>query len=94
MNLYLIQNDITKRFYIGITKDVQKRLKEHNNPNNHYTGKQKGEWKLLGIKCFKATLDARKEEIRLKKSKNKKYILWYFTVDERVRSSTGRAAPS
>ena len=66
--------------YIGTTQDIDRRLKEHNSNNRHYTGKNKGGWRLLKSIYFKDKKKARKEEKRLKRSKNKKYILWYFGI--------------
>jgi len=78
MNLYLLQNSISKKLYIGISKNELRRLDQHNRSNQHYTGKQIGQWNIIGVKHFENKTEARQEEIRLKKSKNKNYILWYF----------------
>jgi len=78
MTLYLLENVVAGKYYIGTTNDIVRRIKGHNSDNNYYTGKNRGEWILVGIKDI-AEESARKEERRLKKSKNKKYINWYFT---------------
>ena len=78
---------------VGTTNDYQRRLKEQNWNNMHYTGRIKGDWKLIYLKEFSSDKEARIEESRLKKAKNKKYIEWYI-INKRVRSSTGRATPS
>ena len=78
MYLYLLENNLNKIFYIGLTKDVNRRLEEHNKKNKHFTGKMKGIWHLVASKKFSDKNLAREEEKRLKKSKNKKYIKWYF----------------
>lgn len=80
MYLYLLVNEYNKKYYLGTTADLNRRLNEHNGENRHFTGKIKGDWKLLGYKEFKTDSEARREEIRLKQSKNKKYILWYFKM--------------
>jgi len=69
---------LANRSYIGISKNPKRRLLEHNSPQSHYTGKIKGEWKLVYSKLYNSKSEARKEEIRLKKSKNKKYLKWYI----------------
>jgi putative endonuclease len=79
MYLYLLKNNISKVLYIGITNDIDRRLKEHNKKNRHFTGRVKGVWIVLGFKEFEDENLAKKEEHRLKKSKNKNYINWYFT---------------
>ena len=89
--LYVIQHSLTGRLYIGITDNVEKRLKEHNKPSNAgYTRTKSGNWLLVGSRKFSNKTEAFKEEQRLKRSKNKKYILWYI----RAASSIGRATPS
>ncbi len=77
--LYILANDANDTYYIGTTKNITRRLKEHNWNNHHYTGKMKGEWKLLFTRNFDTEIEARKEELRLKKAKNKKYIKWYIS---------------
>ena len=78
MFLYHLANIEKKKFYIGLTNNLKRRIKEHNFETKHYTGRIKGEWKLIGYKFFEDKSEAVKEEKRLKKSKNKKYINWYF----------------
>lgn len=78
MILYILENKKADKYYIGITKDIQRRIKEHNEDNGHYTGKIDGTWKIVYEKIFEFEKEARKEERRLKKAKNKKYIKWYI----------------
>lgn len=79
MFLYILINDLSQKYYIGITSDLDRRLREHNSKNSHYTGKSTGNWNLLFSKWFDSKIEARKEEIRLKKAKNRKYIDWYIS---------------
>jgi putative endonuclease len=78
MILYLLENCLTKKYYIGVTSNIEERIKKHNTHNSSYTGSQPGYWKLIAIKEIDKS-EALTEESRLKRSKNKKYILWYFT---------------
>lgn len=78
MILYLLENRNKNILYIGITSNLKRRVWEHNSPNNNFTGKQQGEWELIGSKMFRSEMEARNEEIRLKKGGNKKYTRWYF----------------
>jgi putative endonuclease len=78
MILYLLRQNSTNKYYIGITSNIERRLSEHNLNTCHYTGKQGNNWILVGYKDLTET-EARKEEKRLKKAKNKKYIDWYFS---------------
>lgn len=78
MYLYLLENVFKKILYIGLTYNLERRLEEHNKKNKHFTGRMEGTWKLIGTKKLDDVSFARKEEKRLKKSKNRKYIRWYF----------------
>jgi putative endonuclease len=78
MYIYILYNKLADKYYIGITQNVNQRLSEHNSLQSHYTGKIKGDWILVYSRFYKLKLQARKEEIRLKKAKNKKYLQWYI----------------
>ncbi len=65
--MYLLQSSVNGQNYIGMTRDVQNRLKQHN------SGKTKSikafiPYELIGYKEFTSKTEARKYEIRLKKS--------------------------
>jgi putative endonuclease len=77
MYLYLLENISIKKYYVGITSDLERRLQEHNTQGLHFTGKMEGNWEIVGYKEMDEK-KARTEEIRLKKAKNRKYIYWYF----------------
>ena len=81
MYLYILFNKISNKYYIGITVNLNRRLIEHNSNNTHYTGKLDGNWELLYSKWFNSKINARREEIRLKKSGNRKYLEWYISQD-------------
>ena len=83
MYLYILYNETLDKFYIGITKNPARRLKEHNSDQSHYTGRAKGFWKICYLKHYNSATEALKEERRLKRAKNKKYLLWY------IKNSTG-----
>ena len=85
MFLYYLINSEKGKFYIGLTNNLERRIKEHNYETKHYTGRIRGKWKLIGYKAFKNKIEAEKEEKRLKRSKNKKYISWYFQVESIVQ---------
>lgn len=80
MYLYLLENIKNQIYYIGLTNNINRRLEEHNRKSKHFTGKIKGNWAIIGKKEFDDKDLARKEEKRLKKSKNRKYIKWYFNI--------------
>lgn len=90
MYLYILENTYNHKYYIGTTVNWRRRLSEHNSEQSKYTGRQSGQWELRFLNEYGNTTEAIREEHRLKKTKNRKYISWYI----RTRSSIGRAAPS
>jgi putative endonuclease len=85
MYLYILKNT-RGIFYIGISKNIDNRLIDHNLPNSHFTGRLKGPWQLIFVRNFETVHEARKEEIRLKRAKNKRYLDWYI----KNNNQTGR----
>jgi len=75
--LYLIESGTYNKFYIGQTSDLGDRVQRHNENRCKYT-KGKGPWDLVGFKTFPTRSEAVHEERRLKKTKNKNYIYYYF----------------
>ena len=68
---YLLQSEIDNSYYVGFTKDIETRLKEHN------LGKTKSLKSKLPFRLvyFEAYLEKRiaiKREIQLKKNRNEK----------------------
>lgn len=69
--LYLLQSKKDGNYYIGQTKNIKKRLYQHN------TGliraiKHRGPLKLIGYKVYKSRNEARWREYQLKKHGDKK----------------------
>jgi len=63
--VYVIKNTSGK-IYIGYTKDLRQRLKQHNLGMNKATKGQK--WELIYYEAYKSSQDARKREKSLKNS--------------------------
>ena len=68
---YVIKSKNDGSFYVGITEDIGRRLKEHNSGKLKYTT-NKRPWILWHVRQLKSMGDARKEEIYLKK-KNRNF---------------------
>jgi putative endonuclease len=64
--LYVLQGSSNPKFYIGITKDVKKRLLEHNRGENIST-KKSNSWKLIYVEGYRSEFLARNRELKLKK---------------------------
>ncbi len=63
---YIIKSIEHKSFYVGITNNPEKRLREHNSGKVEST-RTKKPWILWHIRKSKNSKEARKEEIYLKK---------------------------
>jgi putative endonuclease len=70
---YILFSDKTKRYYIGSTQDIQKRLERHNAGATKST-KTGRPWRLVYSEKFESRSDAIKREYNLKKMKSKSYI--------------------
>jgi putative endonuclease len=64
-HVYLLRSQKNKSFYIGYTKDIEQRLKEHNTGLVGYTRKYMP-WKLVYYESFVSLEDAKVREKALK----------------------------
>ena len=72
--VYVIRNTKIDRCYIGFTKDLCRRLKEHNKQRKTgYTSS--GKWKLVYYEAFLSEVDAKTREKRLKQDGRSRYQL-------------------
>jgi putative endonuclease len=71
--VYVIRSELTRRFYVGMTVNVEKRIEQH---NKGMTSSTKGyrPWKLFFYEVFETRAEARKREIYLKSGIGKEYI--------------------
>ena len=73
--VYMLKND-SNDLYIGITEDLEKRLKYHNMKQGAHFTKNKGVFKIVFHEKHPTLIDARKREIQIKKwRREKKEIL-------------------
>ena len=71
--VYILQSQVNKRYYIGSTIDLNKRITEHNLGKSKYTRLTKP-FDLVFCKEYLTIKQARNIEYRLKKLKNRKII--------------------
>ncbi len=64
--VYLLKNNITNELYIGYTKDLRRRLIEHNKGKNKSTTRHEGTWVVVYYEAYKSQADAMKREFKLK----------------------------
>lgn len=73
---YILYSECRKQFYIGYSSNPEKRLKERHNKGLVRSTKAGIPYKLMVKKGFRSQGEARKEERRLKKTKNRGYLEW------------------
>ena len=69
--VYAIQNEASKRIYIGYTGDLEDRIKRHNS-GQVYSTNSDHPWKLISCQAFESRSQAMWKESELKKSKGKR----------------------
>jgi putative endonuclease len=67
--VYIIRSIKTKRYYIGCTKDIERRLKEHNN-NKTFSLKNRGPFELIYKEKYLTLKEARVRERQIKSYKS------------------------
>jgi putative endonuclease len=71
--LYVIRSLVNKNLYVGICKDIARRLKEHNQGKNRYT-KGLRPWELVHSEEFANWQTARDKEKYYKSGVGKEYL--------------------
>jgi len=75
--VYVIQNESGK-IYIGLTKDLTKRLLRHNHKlpvrKKSFTYKNKGVWKLVYKEMYNTQVEAYKREKQLKSFQGRQFV--------------------
>lgn len=75
--VYALYNSLAKKIYIGQTNDLNKRLAEHNDPDNFlskYTKKYTGKWELIYNETLSMRSEAILREKQLKSSRGRSFI--------------------
>ncbi|PIY95967.1 MAG: hypothetical protein COY66_05525 [Candidatus Kerfeldbacteria bacterium CG_4_10_14_0_8_um_filter_42_10] len=87
--LFNLNDCSSKKFYIGVTNSLNRRIKEHQSGKSRWT-KGFGPWKLIYYEGFLSRKDANQREIRLKKhgkcfSELKKRLKYSINKAKKVR---------
>ena len=73
--VYAIHNKLAKKYYIGQTENMKRRLKQH---NDHtfvgYTSRFQGEWMLIYTESVSTRSEALMREKQLKSGNGREYI--------------------
>ena len=70
---YILESEMDGTYYIGSSRDPEKRLEKHNQPHHGYTGR-KQPWKLVYTEPYGTKSEALRREIFLKRQKNRDLI--------------------
>ena len=71
--VYILQSQKNGSYYIGYSKDVDRRLAEHNRGKAKAT-RYEIPFKLVYTESFTTSIEAKRREHYLKKQKSRKYI--------------------
>ncbi|MHB8105018.1 MAG: GIY-YIG nuclease family protein [Dehalococcoidales bacterium] len=71
--MYILQSEISNRYYIGSTKDIAVRLAQHNAGRSKSTRNYRP-WKLVYTETFITINKARQRELQIKSWKNPAYM--------------------
>jgi predicted GIY-YIG superfamily endonuclease len=78
--VYILWSAFHKRFYIGVTDDVKRRLDQHNAGISKWT-RGRGPWVIVWQRLFSSLSEARRFENRLKKQKGGNKFFEYTGLD-------------
>ena len=64
--VYILYSKKSKKFYIGLTDDVERRIQEHNSPDNRGWTKKFQPWIISYFEAYLTASEARIRELSLK----------------------------
>ena len=70
-----MQSELDGSYYVGYTKKIEERVREHNEGSTRYSSKKRP-WKLVHREEFADDTEARQRELAIKRKKSRKYIEW------------------
>ncbi|PIP50701.1 MAG: endonuclease [Candidatus Tagabacteria bacterium CG_4_10_14_0_2_um_filter_40_13] len=68
--VYILKSLKNKKYYIGSTEDLERRIKEHNNGQGGIFSKINGPWELVSFKKCRSIQEARLQEKKVKSYKS------------------------
>lgn len=74
--IYILYSEKIDRYYIGYSENPEQRLDERHNMGFVKSTKAGAPYKLMAKTPFHTELEARAEELRLKRKKSRKYLEW------------------
>ena len=74
--VYVLKSEVAKKSYVGITTDLDRRIKEHNSGKHFYTRRYKS-WIIVYKEEFKDRNQVRKREKYFKSATGRRYLKKY-----------------
>ena len=75
--VYTLKSKIAKKSYVGLTNNIERRLKEHNSGKHFYTKRHKP-WEIIHTEEFDNFEEARKREKFLKSTTGRRFLKTLF----------------
>lgn len=72
--VYVLSNTVARKSYVGLTDNLDRRLKEHNSGDSYYT-KRYAPWKVIYTEELNSQFEARKREKYLKSASGRRLVL-------------------
>ncbi len=73
MVLYILYSKTLDKYYVGISSNIEERIKKHNRNHKGFTGRV-NDWELKYTKNHESKSDARKRELQIKSWKSRELI--------------------
>jgi len=77
---YILLSELNNRYYIGSTKDISRRLAQHNSGRSKST-KRYRLWRLVYSESFQTLAEARRREREIKSLKSHEYVEELLRID-------------
>jgi putative endonuclease len=71
--IYILSNKINSQLYKGVTKDLEKRLKEHNQGKHKYTSEFMP-WEIVYYEEYESFSEARERELYFKSGSGREFL--------------------
>jgi putative endonuclease len=85
--VYILKSEVSDRFYVGQTSDIESRLKRHNEGHANKFTLRFRPWTIFHLIECTSREQAKKIEAHIKRAKSKKYIADlknYPAIEERL----------
>ena len=80
--VYIIYSPSLDRYYIGHCRDMEERLRRHNQGNGAFYTKKAKDWQSKYSKGFETRAEAAELERAIKRKKSRKYIEWLISESQ------------